>query len=361
MEHSAEIPSQLNKREQIYLQMYRNYPQLKLDEPRPLAELNILTGGLPEFQQLRELALDEIPSKATFDEEGFREKTAVTTRLHDRYSPCFEHAHDFFEIVCVLKGSCTNYLAGEAQNYTAGDICIIAPHTRHAISAFSEEARILNILLRASTFQETFFSSFQGKNILSDFFRRALFTQEGSSHLFFSTGEDARLAALAEDIYRETSDGRRYADPISNALVSLFFYYLLRNHEQNLKVPNPTGKVSDRNIMFVLNYLIAHYKDVTLSGLSEFFGYSERQMARLLKDYTGESFTAILQKIRLERAGQLLQVPELSIPEVMEQVGYTNASHFYTLFKKKYGMTPAAYRETQKETERRPEHIIREP
>ena len=37
---------------------------------------------------------------------------------------------------------------------------------------------------------------------------------------------------------------------------------------------------------------------------------------------------------------------DVTIEQIVEDVGYSEASHFYKLFKSAYGMTPAEYRES---------------
>lgn len=60
------------------------------------------------------------------------------------------------------------------------------------------------------------------------------------------------------------------------------------------------------------------------------------------------SFPDYLVALRIERARELLLEREnLSIQEICELVGYSNASYFTTSFKKKYGMTPGQFRRSQ--------------
>jgi AraC family transcriptional regulator len=51
-----------------------------------------------------------------------------------------------------------------------------------------------------------------------------------------------------------------------------------------------------------------------------------------------------LRERRLERAEFLLRTTFLTIKEVLSEAGVSSMSHFVTYFKKRYGMTPTAYR-----------------
>ena len=131
-----------------------------------------------------------------------------------------------------------------------------------------------------------------------------------------------------------------------NALLEIFFICLLRNHEQNMIVPNRAGKKQEKNIIIILKYIELHYATLTLPELASFFNYSERQLTRILKNYTGQTFSSLIQNIRLSKAAEMLKQPDRSVTAVMEEIGYSNITHFYKIFEKKFHMTPAEYRNT---------------
>ena len=64
-------------------------------------------------------------------------------------------------------------------------------------------------------------------------------------------------------------------------------------------------------------------------------------LSGLLKKHYGKSFKEYLLDVRLEKAAELLREhPELTVKKVAQSVGYENTSHFYHLFREKYGMGP---------------------
>lgn len=334
----------LNENERLFKQMYQNHPELRLDQPRTLKELETLTSRLPEHRLLTEKS-SSYPENPVFPESFFPQNTDVAVNQHQRYSPCFFHSHDFFELSYVAEGHYDNYLSGRKLSMKTGDLSLMALHTPHAVSVFNDETIVINLLLRASTFRQTFFGIMVYQDVISSFFSRALYTPEAESYLLFETGDDPVIRDLILRIREESRSGRSFAERMVITLITELFIQLLRCHQQHLTVPNPSGRNADNNIMLIMNYMMRNYKDLSLRELSSFFGYSERQMTRILKDYTGKNFTAILQDIRVQQACELLRNPDIPIPEVIEAVGYSNLSHFYTVFKRQYGVTPAVYRE----------------
>ncbi|MFW2551437.1 helix-turn-helix domain-containing protein [Klebsiella pneumoniae] len=50
----------------------------------------------------------------------------------------------------------------------------------------------------------------------------------------------------------------------------------------------------------------------------------------------------------MKKAEKLLTTTDISISEIMKELGFTNSTHFYKLFKEKYGTTPKKYRDNKR-------------
>ncbi len=70
----------------------------------------------------------------------------------------------------------------------------------------------------------------------------------------------------------------------------------------------------------------------------------ERTYTRRFKRATGLAPIAYLQRLRIERARELLELTALPVEEIGPQVGYEDAAHFRRLFKRLTGLAPGAYR-----------------
>lgn len=78
--------------------------------------------------------------------------------------------------------------------------------------------------------------------------------------------------------------------------------------------------------------------------LAEMVNLSASRFRHLFKEETGRTINQYLRERRLERAELLLRTTFLSIKEVLSEAGVSSMSHFVMYFKKRYGMTPTAYR-----------------
>lgn len=263
---------------------------------------------------------------------------------HLRYLPPFLHTHNFFEIACLVEGSCSHYINGQQQHLSQGDILIMAPGTIHAIHAADDDCLLINILIRSSTFNSAFLNTLTNKTILGDFFRKTLYHNKEHSYLLFHAGHDESLFRILEYLYREEYSDKRYKNAVKNQIAELFFSLLLRSHEKDVFIPNPTGENDEPDFVFLLKYMEHNYQSISLKEMADFFHYSERHLIRLIQDYTGMSFSKNIRQIRLNHAAALLEGSELSVSEISEQVGYSNVSHFRKLFIERFSMPPQEYR-----------------
>lgn len=73
-------------------------------------------------------------------------------------------------------------------------------------------------------------------------------------------------------------------------------------------------------------------------------GMSSKYISLLFKKHSQWSLSDYIKDFRLEKSKERLIASEDSIDVILEQSGFTSRGNFYSLFKKKYGMTPNDYR-----------------
>ncbi|WP_372630301.1 helix-turn-helix domain-containing protein [Cohnella sp.] len=84
--------------------------------------------------------------------------------------------------------------------------------------------------------------------------------------------------------------------------------------------------------------------DLSLERMAGEVNLSRGYLGKLFKSYKGVSFNDFLNGVRIEEAAKLLQETELPIQTISEKVGIFNTTYFYTLFKKRYRLSPAQFR-----------------
>lgn len=83
---------------------------------------------------------------------------------------------------------------------------------------------------------------------------------------------------------------------------------------------------------------------VDLADLARHLGISRRSLNRRFREATGRTPSRFLQQARIEEASALLRKTNLSIAEVAAVVGYEDAAHFATVFRRLSGRAPSRYR-----------------
>ena len=77
--------------------------------------------------------------------------------------------------------------------------------------------------------------------------------------------------------------------------------------------------------------------------LAHTLAMSARTLSRRLQD-EGQSLSAIVEQVRIERAEHLLRDGDLSVQAIAQQAGFADASSFGRAFKRATGQTPAEQR-----------------
>ena len=94
-----------------------------------------------------------------------------------------------------------------------------------------------------------------------------------------------------------------------------------------------------------LQYIEEHYAEkLTLTDVAESVYVSQWHLSKLIGKYTSQSFSELLNGVRIAKAKELLQDPSLRIWEISERVGFTDVTHFSRIFKKMENRSANEYR-----------------
>ncbi|WP_017815636.1 response regulator transcription factor [Paenibacillus shenyangensis] len=143
---------------------------------------------------------------------------------------------------------------------------------------------------------------------------------------------------------------RRETEQISQFMKGIFAYEHLEDlldetHSFLLALAQhaePEGKEKELKIM--IHIIHRHYSDpLRLETLAGMLNYSTAYLGQIFKNKTGEYFNTYLDKVRIQKAKELLQ-QGMKVYEVSEQVGYTSVNYFHGKFKKYEGCSPSDFK-----------------
>jgi len=121
--------------------------------------------------------------------------------------------------------------------------------------------------------------------------------------------------------------------------IERFIYGALERIEAAKRILNQDS------IEAIVDYIKGHFNEaVTLNGMAKRYYVSSAYLSRSFKQRTGENFNDFLNRIRIERASELLEEPSMKMSDIAERVGYENANYFMKKFKDIRGLTPTEYR-----------------
>jgi AraC-like DNA-binding protein/mannose-6-phosphate isomerase-like protein (cupin superfamily) len=259
---------------------------------------------------------------------------------HPRYARPELHSHDYFEVNFVAKGTATFFFEDERRTMQEGEICIVAPSSRHEIM-IEDDSNVYGICIRQSTFNTTFFSLMSRKDLLSYFFRTILLKNDHSNYLLFFTKQHHLLKKYMRHLMIESYTDDQYRNTCCISYVNLFFSTVLRSYSDTIQFYDYK---MGTDFSLVLQYIQYNYRTLTLSSLAELFHYSEPHLCTLIKQNTGYTFTELIRCMRLSDAADYLRNTDMKISEIAKQIGYNSADHFSRVFKAEYKISPQEYR-----------------
>lgn len=94
----------------------------------------------------------------------------------------------------------------------------------------------------------------------------------------------------------------------------------------------------------LLNLIHRHYvENLKLDTLAEVFSYNSAYLGKLFKSSTGLSFNSYHDKVRIDKAKELLD-QGFKIHQAAHEVGFSDVDYFREKFKKLEGISPSEYR-----------------
>ena len=151
------------------------------------------------------------------------------------------------------------------------------------------------------------------------------------------------FTALTEEARKEARDDR---------LREIGNDWLLERMDSEKSSPSmPSRKSPEEIIPEIRAYIRAHLADCSRDVLSRQFYLSPDYLSRIFRRVCGISLISFIQQERMERAKELLCVPNgLPISEIAELTGYDSFAHFSKQFRRHTGISPIEYRRKNTKT-----------
>lgn len=153
------------------------------------------------------------------------------------------------------------------------------------------------------------------------------------------TDEDGAVHDLLKQIVLLADSSHRDAERLCS-LLAVQLTLLMARLWQSSRLPARSAHVAG-----ALEIIKARYSgSLTALSIAQELHIHPTYLHKLFREETGYSVCEYIQRVRLERAGELLR-GEHTLREAALAVGISSPQYFSKLFKRAYGMTPGEYRQ----------------
>lgn len=245
------------------------------------------------------------------------------------------HWHEHFELIFIERGTIGLICNGSETSASQGDLLILNPQDVHHLHSLTEQVEyyclVFDLDLLKTELNDRANSEFLQP--LSE--RQVMFDNK----IPLSDELTCCCQALVAERERQDIASELMIKSYLNQLIALLIRtkrYTRLNQAQGRSRANNLSLIRE-----VLTFLNRHYQDeIVLKDLAEQFSVSQHHLCHVFKHYTNRSIIQYLNRLRVEKAMELLRQGGQNITEVAYNVGFNDANYFSRTFKKLTSVTP---------------------
>ena len=225
----------------------------------------------------------------------------VYERFH-RSIPMHSHSDNSYEIHYISSGHGKVTVSGKEYDTLPGTLYITGPHVKHSMIP-------------------------DDKDPLSEYCIYLKLSGDGK--------RDKKL--------NEQNVGYR---TVVESIIKQIIISCVRNYSDSEdKVETGVIKPADKQYLIIEESFLYEYASLTLSSLASRLNLSIRQTQRLLTEHYGMNFQSKKTEAKMSAAALMLKLPDKTITDIADELGYSSVEHFSSAFKKFYGMSASMYRD----------------
>lgn len=261
-----------------------------------------------------------------------------------QFFTCFPmHWHEELEIVYVQNGRAVYMIDFETYIVEQGDILIIPPASLHSFEQYHNESfNAATIIFSQNMINGNLVDICSAKYIVPIFQNEIyLTTYIPKADVHNQPLAEYMLHAVQEHINRDTAYELRIRIDFLNIIQYCFQQQLYTKVKRSVSSTRTMAQIKT-----ITNYIEEHYADkITLEDLAALANISVYHLSHIFKNCTGQSPNEYLNFYRLTKAANKLTSEDTPILTIAIECGYNNISYFNRVFKRRYGITPKAYRQ----------------
>lgn len=281
------------------------------------------------------------------DADGAVKNPAVGIIVHrDLKHPDYpEHKHaDFEEVVIIESGTATSNINGHDFALTAGEVFVLPRNTRHSYHNTCNLS-LVNLCFKRSVlapFVSTLNQSpgFQALfNVQPSLKKKGLFL--GRLHL------DSAQMAAANHLINQLQTELEGSTPLHRLMGATLFAQFITALSRWYETPK-SKKKADTHVLHLaqaISHIETHAdRPLETEELAKISNMSLRTFYRAFSEAFGEPPSNYINRVRVQKAVELLVDRRLNVTEIAFRVGYEDSNYFTRVFRRLMGETPSSYR-----------------
>ena len=255
------------------------------------------------------------------------------------------HHHEECELHLIVETSGKVFVGDYIGTFEPGQLILTGPHVPHNWISRMPDDSVCELRDMVVHFQQSVVQ--QASELITELRDLEPLFERAKSGIAFN---DIPLEEAQRDManLRESRGIER---------VGLFLSFLNRLNQSRdyqllstVQMQSSADEHTLERINLVVDYVMLHFeRAITVQEVAQRINMSETHFSRFFRKATGLRFIAFLNRIRIQRACELLSTSDDQITAISYAVGYNTLANFNRQFQELKGVTPREYRSASRE------------
>lgn len=276
--------------------------------------------------------MTEVKAANSIEKSGFDNEYLLSYTTERKFWDFLPKKSNLYGFIFILNGSISYELNNTGGVLNAGDVLFFKPTDNFSVAALSEAPHTVSLSACPGHIFENYVNIY-GSQVLNK-----IFDEKEAVIIHASNAEQTAISQRIEQFLffkNIPQSGAFFKKVIFHRLLELLLQSRL-----NITPQNPHFYIIDLLKNIDQNQIVIN----GIAAILERTNVSHEHLCRIMKKSLGITPLDYVTNIRMQRACELLLHTENDISSIALLTGYSSQSHFISAFKKKYSLTPAAYR-----------------